>query len=286
MGVSRSGKHFATLCESAAHALRPGVEALLLAAVALGVAQAGWTLLTPSTARATDNVSGAGNTTPPMDVADVQSPFAPDAAGMGASSHAIAAMLSSVQLNGVRMSDEPARSGAMFTLSDGGQRAFIIGQEITEGVTLADVSADHVVLSYEGGQRRLDMQTAPPAFSYARAMMGIDAAGDAEASPLAVEERGAVAAAVSETDRAWLASTLAQVEVREGRAYGWRIAEQAPQPVLAAGLRPGDVVRSVNGVGPDNLAGALAAAQSGSLALEVERAGQRITLSIQVDERT
>ena len=70
------------LRERAAGALRPSVEALLLAAVALGCAQAGWTVLTPS------NASATASTTDETDdnlltVADVRSPFAPEAGDLG-----------------------------------------------------------------------------------------------------------------------------------------------------------------------------------------------------------
>lgn len=266
-----------------ADAVRPSIEALLLAAVALGCAQAGWTLLTPSTAGAVSNAAGEdANDAASLTVADIQSPFAPDATGMSAGSHAAAALLSSVQLNGIRMSEESARSGAMFTLGDGAQRAFLIGQEIAEGVTLADVSADHVLLSHEGGQHRLELAAAPT-FSYARAFMGVEPAADV----LTVAEAPVAAPVqVSESDRAWLMATLARVEIRAGRAYGWRIAEEMPEVARLAGLHPGDVVTSVNGAGPENLAAALTAAQLGGLALEVERGASRLTISIQADERT
>lgn len=292
MGGSRSIKPFgaSALRGRLADAVRPSIEALLLAAVALGCAQAGWTLLTPSNAGAANSSSSDNNEPITFDVADIQSPFAPDAAGMSAGSHAVAALLSSVQLNGVRMADDPSRSGAMFTLGDGAQRAFMMGQEIADGVTLAEVSADYVLLSYAGGQRRLEMAAAAPTFSFARAMMGLSPTNEAppaEAAQIAAIDPPIPALGpVSASDRAWLAATLAHIEMRAGRAHGWRVADQMPEAARAAGLVPGDLVTSVNGAGPDNLIAALAAAQSGSVALEIERGGDRLTISIQADERT
>lgn len=165
------------LSERAANALRPSVEALLLAALAMGCAQAGWTLLTPTNASAVGAVGEEG-AAPRLETVEVRSPFAPDADALGAGSHAVAALLASIELDGIRMSTDDARSGAMFTLSGGEQRAFIVGQEIADGVTLADVEDGYVLLAYSGGQRRLEM-SAPETFSFARAMMGLEPAQDA-----------------------------------------------------------------------------------------------------------
>jgi general secretion pathway protein C len=306
--------------------LRPSAEALLLAAVALGCAQAGWSVLTPSSAGAADTVSSDEHGDTMLDVASVQSPFAPHSVASGAESHAIAAMVSGIELNGVRLADEHARSGAMLMLGDGAERAFLIGEEIADGLTLADVDAQYVLLAYEGGQRRLEM-TAAPSYSFARAMMGLEQAPGApgnageqsqgssfaramlglenapqtaapemaESAPVAAQapQAGAqftaapVAGAptVSVQDRAWLASTLANVEITDGEARGWRIAAP-PSAAQAAGLREGDLVVSVNGAGPTNVAQALAAARAQRLDLVVERGGARVRITIDIDQAT
>jgi len=194
----------------------------------------------------------------------------------------MSALLSSVQLNGVRMALDPGESGALFTLADGGQRAFLIGQEVADGVTLSDVQAAYVILAYEGGQRRLDM-AAGPSFSFARAMMGLEPAPGAPQSDALVRTNAPVSAA----DRAWLAGALAQVEVVEGVARGWRIAEGAPESVQDAGLRVGDLVTAVNGARPaDGPAALAAAAQSRTLRLDIERNGGALALSLEIDART
>lgn len=266
--------------------VRPSVEALLLAAVALGCAQAGWTLLTPGSASASSNATNSeGAAEPFLETAEVRSPFAPDATGAG--SHVIEALLSSVQLNGIRMSTEPARSGAMFTLADGGHRAFMVGQEVVDGVVLSEVTADYVLLSYDGGQHRVDMAAAP-AFSFARAMMGLEPASGAEppASASQSDDQADAQHHLSAADQAWLARTLSQVEARDGRAVGWRVADAPPGAVTRAGLQSGDLVVGVNGAGPDNLAAVAAAAQSNTLVLEIERGRGRITITVEAGERT
>ncbi len=267
-------------------ALRPSVEAILLAAVALGCAQAGWTLLTPSVAGASTAHGNTEMDDSRFEVVEVQSPFAPDAGAVGASSHAVAALLSSVQLNGIRMSTDPTRDGAMLTLGDGAQRAFMVGQEIADGVTLADVEPTYALLSYDGGQHRLEM-SAGPQFSFARAMMGLERAEGAPNSTPSSELNIADAQVVGQlsgADRAWLASSLAAVEHVNGQAHGWRIADAAPSAVIDAGLRSGDLVTSINGVGPADLGAALAAARADRLQVQVERDGSQFTLTLELKE--
>lgn len=159
-------------------AMRPAVEAALVAAVAFGCAQAGWAVLTPNTAGASasnDAVSRgeeAGLFTRTEDV--VRSPFEPNLAEMNAGSHAANALLTNLQLSGVRVSTDATRSSAVLAMADGAHRAYRVGEEIAEGVRLAEVAADYVLLSYAGGQRQVQMPPAP--VSYARALMGeIDA---------------------------------------------------------------------------------------------------------------
>ena len=254
--------------------VRPGVEALLLAAVALGCAQAGWTIVTPNAANALSDANLDDAAPEPIALAQTYSPFTPHT--VAGSTHAMAALLSSVQLNGVRMSLDPALSGAMFTLADGGQRAFLIGQEIADGVTLADVQAQYVIVAYEGGQRRLDM-AAGPSFSFARAMMGL------EPAPGAPQTLTADAAApISEADRAWLLAAVRNVETANGVARGWRIDDAAPERVRAAGLAAGDLVTSINGARPGDIAGAIAATQTGVLRLEIERDGAPMALTLEL----
>lgn len=312
--------------------VRPSAEALLLAAVALGCAQAGWNLLTPNSASAVDTVSRDSHNDTSLDLAEVQSPFAPHAAGSGAGSHAIEALVSGIELKGIRLADDHARSGAMLLLGDGAERAFLLGQEVADGLTLAEVDPDYILLAYDGGQRRLEM-SAGPSYSFARAMMGLEQApgapvgnvqpvasgrsyarailgldeapepqartevasedNSAQAPVAQAREQAAPASlssdafeqSVSRQDYAWLAASLARIEMVDGEAVGWRI--QAPPPgAQAVGLRPNDLVLSVNGAGPSDLSRALEAARAQQLALVIQRGGERVQLTLNIDQRT
>lgn len=302
------------LRERALSAVRPGVEAMLLAAVALGCAQAGWSVLTPSTAGAFNPTNESDADAARVDVSEVVSPFAPNYSNNDAQSHAVAALLSGMQLSGVRVSTEPLRSGAVLTMNDGAQRAFSIGDEIGAGVTLSDVGADYVLVSYQGGQQEISMSTAP-SYSFARAMMGLEPAPGAPQLASAAPEQVAMAApAVAPTVVAaaapqeavsaatsvfatsaavtpemqtqgmdWLRATLAQP--LEGQNAGWRLAEPLPQVALDAGLRSGDTVISVNGGASADVLTDLSSPPQ-SLALSVMRDGQLVTLTIDLSDQT
>ncbi|MEZ5995740.1 MAG: type II secretion system protein N [Hyphomonadaceae bacterium] len=290
MARNRRQSVIAGISERAMGAVRPGVEALLLAAVALGCAQAGWSVLTPSSAGAI-NMGADEPRVDTLQASEVLSPFAPQVAQGEGYSQAAAALLSGVQLSGVRVADDPARSGAVLTLNDGAQRAFAVGQEISAGVTLEEVGANYVLVAYDGGRRQISMTTAP-SFSFARAMMGLEQAPGAPVvdAPAPVQQEGAAqtsftqsqAAAPSQADIAWLRATFAQ----NVGGRGWRVAEPLPQAAVDAGLRAGDLITSVNGARPGDAAGILAAAQDRDLALQVERGGEQVMLSVRMSERT
>ena len=213
----------AGLKKRALAAVRPGVEVMLLAAVALGCAQAGWSILTPSTAGAYNPTNEGDAQTARLDAIDIVSPFEPNIADGDQQSQAVAALLSGVQLSGLRQASASAPGGAVLTLNDGAQRAFAVGQEISAGVSLAEVGADYVLISYTGGQRQISM-SAGPSYSFARAMMGLEPApGAPQAQPQIQPEPAQAAGAApapSARDVAWLQATLAQVEQEDGAAAG------------------------------------------------------------------
>ena len=373
-------------------AVRPGVEATLLAAVALGCAQTGWSVLAPGSAGASSGNSGPNVRLMNAANADARTPFAPGVSADGAAARAAVALAESLKLDGVRMAEDPARSGAFFTMADGAQRAFAVGQEIAPGVTLDDVRAQYVVISYTGGAREIPLQRVS-SYSFARALMGAradaaDAAAieapptvqqaaatpvaperavpaDLAATPFSVssqngedvesasvanntqaarsfaaslassqpapENTGAAAAAngasanpasgqslfaarvveeaqndaqnFAQNDRAAHApaafasnaftqdagaimAMIARSEVNDGAVRGWRVTALPPS-AQAAGLHEGDLVLSVNGVGPGDAAALLNAVSSGQVALRVRRAGgEEVMLSLTVSPPT
>ena len=260
-----------TISERVIGAIRPGVEALLLGAVALGVAQAGWAALTPDVAGASGASSSEDTIEPRLSAtADVRSPFAADAV-VDAESHAAAALLSGLQLTGVRVAAEPGASGAVLTMADGAQRAFGVGDEIASGVRLADVGAGYVLLAYDGGQRQLTLAT-PQGYSFARALMGQEQIGVTQSQP--------AVAVVTAPPASAQAAAYSPVLDAAGRVRGWRIEQGAPSAITGVGLAVGDVVVSINGAPLRDMTQALASLAAGGAELGVERAGALMTLSV------
>ncbi|MCR6643557.1 MAG: hypothetical protein NVV62_02995 [Terricaulis sp.] len=253
----------------------------MLAAVALGCAQAGWSVLTPNAADALGASSDMDAAPTRLSAIDVVSPFEPNRVEGDHRSQAVAALLSGVQLSGVRTAADPALSGAVLTLSDGVQRAFAVGQEISAGASLAEVGADYVVIAYGGGRQRIAM-TSGPSYSFARAMMGLEPApGAPAATEISVQPAETVIPQQAGGEAAWIEATLSQIAPLEGGAQGWRVAEPLPLAASQAGIMPGDIILTVNGAGPDSGAPAvLAALQSGSVQLEVRRDASRIMLTL------
>ncbi len=236
--------------------VRPAIEAVLLAAVALGIGQAGWTAFAPAQAAA----SGADGVTPDASGASsvrlVASPFAPRRA---AGDFIGLAELGAVRLVGVRMADNPLRSGAVISLSGGQQQAVLVGQDIMTGVRLDAVQADGVVVSYSGGAHRIAL---PAAGGPSTAQLLMGQAGPA--APTGVSFGAA--------DQAWLASTLSDPVLDNGSIVGYRLAPGAPALLQEAGFAAGDVVTAINGAPAGEPLAAIAALGAGrAVALSVRR---------------
>jgi general secretion pathway protein C len=277
MGKSKSALPVSTRWawrDRALGAVRPGVEAMLLAAVALGCAQAGWAVFSSQSAGASASPQGEDRAALPS-LTDVRSPFSP-LAEAAAEAQAAALAAASIQLAGVRVAADPGASGAVLTLDDGAQRAFAVGEEIAPGVTLAEVRPDSVLVSYESGCQELHLASGPPSFSFARAMLGEiavpEAPAVAAAEPATAPQQQSASLSLTPADARALALALSSVAVERSDAQsGWRLPASVPAIVAAAGLQANDLVLSVNGAGPDAGAAALGALQSHNVTIAVRR---------------
>ena len=264
--------------------IRPGAEAALLAGVAIGCAQIGWQVVAPETQ---DIALTESETVETAQAVQLRSPFAPLGFIEATETHAD---LSGIRVIGVRMASDPDQSGAVLIMGDGVQRSFMVGFEIAEGVTLADVAADHIVVSL-GDQEQPLMLERPQARapSLALALMGVPQqlptdtqqpvqvafAGDSRAKTVSMPAAEPVDAT------SWLLVTAGQVEMRAAKPYAWRAATGIPDAFRKAGLNPGDLIISVNGAGPNDGQARLLAASRGPMSLAVERyTGERVSLSL------
>jgi general secretion pathway protein C len=196
-----------------------------------------------------------------------QAPPRPGAAGAGT------ATTLSLILRGT-VADADAKAGvAVVADMNGGERAYRVGQELAPGARLAGVYPDRIVVERGGVQETLrlardrnlapaDVVRATPATASSRAPASRPAAAAAPTAP-------AQKAAQADAPKDWqqtvarlrqnpdeLMRRVPVVPVLDGtRLTGVRLAEGGDGALIGRiGLRPGDVVTSVNGMPVDSLA--------------------------------
>jgi hypothetical protein len=248
----------------ASGAARAGAELALFAAVAAGCAQAGLVLLSPGQAQAGASARDGGFAGDPVvSAAPAETPFDP---GQGLAEQPAAAALHGIQLTGLRVGAGSVLGGAILTLPTGGQEAFLVGQEVSPGLTLTAVTSEGATFSFAGGDQTLGLAQVTGQ-SYARALMGLG-----QASADSAVGASAYPVLISAVEQEWIAATLASPVQVDGTIIGYRLADRAPDGATAAGLRPGDVVEAINGVSAGDPLGLIAAIQtSGALDLMVRR---------------
>jgi len=297
-------KHFKNLASGrelrlpvrAADLVRPGGEVLLLAGVAFGCVQLGWSAVSPggaervSLALVSDN--GAVAAERPL-----RSPFAPASQAGDVRAGVQPAAIAGIKVAGVRIADLAEQSGAIIGFPDGSQRPFLVGHEVVEGVVLSEVRADRIVLAFDGGTQVLAVAPAAASGSFALALMGrsespatglvlaSSATATATTSKYSLPEGASGAQMNVRSDASsnaqWLMATMSQAEMRNGQVYAWRVATPPPKIATDAGLQVGDLIVAVNGNPPGDPAAVLAAASSGRISIAVERgSGERKVLTL------
>ena len=157
--------------------------------------------------------------------------------------------------------------GAIIATADGRQRFVAIGRDVIPGLRVERIEQGHVILASTGGELRLGFDgPAPNAVAAAAPATG----------PADVD-----AALRDET----LSYRLGLAPRRAGpRTAGFVVRPGVDMPKLQrAGLRPGDVILSVNGSGFDEermLELAWQLANTPRTEFEVERGGRRIRLAL------
>lgn len=174
-------------------------------------------------------------------------------------------------LFGVNLNEATGGGSAIIAGEDGVQSSFAVGDEIAPGVTLAGIAFDHVVLDRGG----------------ARESLFLDQSGEAPiaapATPLPTPTPEIGSAPVSgQTASGEISPAALKAGVgfaprsEDGRITGLVVQPQGDGSVFrAAGLRPGDVIRGVNGRPIASAADAAALASQftpgARISLEVER---------------
>jgi general secretion pathway protein C len=191
-------------------------------------------------------------------------------------------------LRGVRTGASPQDGSAVIESPGQAQRALPVGAEIADGVRLVEIYSDRVIINRRGARETLYLreearrnaraagprQSAPPQVS------GPVVQG---ASALTGEPDPALAAGLETED--WVDGLRLEPVLEGGALTGLRVRDNTRLEVLrAAGLLPGDVIRSVNGTRLDGAEAARAVAAAfetaGQARLEIERRGAPVVLTI------
>ena len=161
-------------------------------------------------------------------------------------------------------------SGAVISSANGGQRLVPVGREAVPGLTLVRVEQTHAVFQSASGEVRLGFDGIAQA---------VDVASGAAAPPAPAPTGAAGQREETLRYRLGLAPRMAN-----GRVSGYTVRSNVEMPALArAGIRPGDVIVSVNGANFDEerlqeLAWNIA--NSAQTRFEVERGGRRLQLTL------
>ncbi|HWL47063.1 MAG TPA: type II secretion system protein N, partial [Sphingomonadaceae bacterium] len=161
-------------------------------------------------------------------------------------------------------------STALIAAADGAPHAYAPGQSVPGGAAIETIAVDHVLLRVKGRLETL-------AFPRASAAAGD---GPARTAPAPTPVSGAAAPIAQPRSARMLVESLGAAPSRAGYQLG---PETAPA-LRGAGLRPGDIIETINGRTVADLdrdpQGFATAMRAGSARIAVVRDGQRLTFSI------
>lgn len=181
-------------------------------------------------------------------------------------------------LYGINLNEATGGGSAIIAGEDGVQSSYAVGDEIAPGVRLAGVAFDHVTLDRGGAQESLFLDQSGDA--------PVASPGTALPAPTLMPGSAPAAAGNGEISPAALKAGVGFApRTEEGRVTGLVVQPQGDGAVFrAAGLRPGDVIRSVGGrpIGSAGDAAALASqfTPGARLSLEVERGANVVPIAI------
>jgi len=182
-------------------------------------------------------------------------------------------------LFGINLNEATGGGSAIIAGEDGIQTSYAVGDEIAPGLKLVGVAFDHVLLDRGGARESLFLDQSGEA----------PVANAATPLPAPTPEIGAAPAGASASGEMTPAAIKAGVgfapRTENGRVTGIVVQPQGDGAAFrAAGLRPGDVVRSVNGrqIGSASDAASLAnqLTPGARIALEVERGASVVPVAI------
>lgn len=188
-------------------------------------------------------------------------------------------------LRGVLSSNDPAEARAIIAEPNGIENYFRVGSSLPGGAELKEIHADRIILLRAGRHETLRLPRE-----------AVDGGGDgSDAAGGMLDEPGADAGALLGDYREQMADNpqalldLARpVPYNDGNGFaGFRLFPgNKPGLFARLGLRPGDLLKEVNGVVLDSpMRGAEAMqllGESSQVALRIERGGQEINLAVEI----
>lgn len=258
-------------------------ELLLLSLLAIQCARLFWTFVTP-----VDPVgewqSAASKPVAPVSTALLGS-FDPFFRLSGGGTPVVTSL--NLKLYGVRENRASGRGSAIIAAPDGLQKSFAVGEEVMPGVTLVAVTFDSVTLDRGGTREQLYLDQSPTATIVAPGAAPSPAIAPPPTAPPPVVTVPAVQMPLAAPSPG---TTIMGREVRyeprmdKGRVTGVILnPDGSGQAFRDAGLRPNDVLVSINGQ-PINSPGQIQAIarqfSAGDTNVVVERAGEPVTLRV------
>lgn len=252
------------------------LEGLLWAGLGLALARLVWALLTPAGPLGDWRPAQPRATAPAVDRA-VLAQFDPFFRSTPATAGPLAASSLDLTLTGTRLDRASGRGSAIIATPDGVQASYAVGEEVAPGVRLVEVGFDSVTLERGGVREQLFLdQSAPAADGAAMAGLPLTPAGTVADPAVPVVPQAPI------LPEGLGAAGLSPV-IEEGRTVGVRVASPPPA-LLAAGLRPGEVVRAIDGQplgSPAQLARLAQSRPGEQVTLTVERDGETVTLTVE-----
>lgn len=191
-----------------------------------------------------------------------------------------------LELLGLFRHSDPERARAIIADRGGDAELYTPGDSLPGGATLEQIHVDRVILRHRGELEALRFETPELEGSVEagpRRRAAADDNGDRVDGPGDEELADELSGDVRE-QRETIIRELSLQPVEEGETSGYRITDQAPRELLGqVGLRPGDLILSVNGheLGEEDsdVAALEEVMQAGSGTIEVQRGSRTFTVS-------
>lgn len=182
-------------------------------------------------------------------------------------------------LTGIVSSRDEKRSWALIRDQKSEQRAYAVGDTVAGGVKLHAIYANRVILDRGGRYETLTLEYEKNPGGVERVARGERVTGDA------VRQLGEIRREVLNDPSKVSRYIRLQPERRDGNLVGYRVYPAGERELFSElGLKRGELVTAVNGVGLDDASGNMEVlrtlSQADSVSVTLERAGERRTMTV------